>query len=187
VGNSGSYFAARRELCEVWHPEQSSDFFLALHAAKRGLRAVVDPECQGRYGLVCSESAELQRKVRTIVHGLNVLFTHRELLNPVRYGLFSWQLISHKLFRWLVPFAIFSLLVSNSLLWHAGSFYRLFLVLQAGLYGAGFLAWAASCWLRFKIFKPASFFMLGNAATVMAWLYFLSGEKFATWQPSQRN
>jgi len=186
VGNSGSFFAARRELCEMWHPDQSSDFFLALHAAKRGLRSVVDPECQGRYGLVRSYKAELQRKVRTVVHGLDVLFTHRDLLNPVRYGLFSWQLVSHKLFRWLVPLGIFSLLVSNSLLWNAGSFYRLFLVLQVGLYGACLLASVAGCWAGFKVLKPASFFVLGNAATVMAWLYFLSGEKFATWQPSER-
>lgn len=187
VGSSGSFFAARREVCKVWHPEQSSDFFLPLHAVAYGMRAVVDRECRGYYTVVHSEKAELHRKVRTIVHGLDVLFYHRELLNPLRYGFFSWQLASHKLFRWLVPFAAFSLLLSNVFLWEAGGLYRVSLICQLALYGIGALALTAGRLTQFKAFKPFSFFLLGNAATVMAWIYFLSGEKFVAWQPSRRS
>lgn len=186
VGNSGSFFAARRVVCEKWHPEQSSDFFLALHAVARGLRSVVDPECRGHYRLVRSERAEFGRKVRTIVHGLNVLFNHLELLNPIRYGFFSWQLLSHKLFRWLVPFAFFSLLVSNLMLRELGGLYQLCAILQLGVYGSGFCALAGGRLLQVQPFKIAGFFVLGNAATAMAWLYFVWGERFVTWQASRR-
>src|SRR5213079_2002834 len=41
VGVSGSFFAARRELCEKWHPTQSSDFFVPLHVVAAGFRSVV--------------------------------------------------------------------------------------------------------------------------------------------------
>ena len=186
VGASGSCFAARREVCGVWHEKQSSDFFLPLHAVACGMRTVVDPECRGQYSVLPSAKAELHRKVRTIVHGLDVFFGHRTLLNPFRYGFFSWQLVSHKLFRWLVPFAILSLLISNLFLWKVGTFYRVSLILQMVLYGTGLLALCTAHLKRFEVCRLAAFFLMGNAATMIAWLKFCSGEKFATWQPSRR-
>jgi glycosyltransferase involved in cell wall biosynthesis len=186
VTASGSFFAARRGICEVWHTDQTSDFFVVLNAVSLGMRAVVDPESIGRYGLVRTESSELQRKIRTIVNGLAVFFSHVQLLNPLRYGFFSLQLISHKLFRWLVPFAALTLFISNLFLWRKSGFFRISMVLQVAVYGAGSLALAVD---RFSVWKPvrlAGYFLLGNAATVMAWFYFLSGEKFVSWQPTRR-
>lgn len=184
VGLSGSFCAVRREVCRPWNPSQSSDFFLPLNAASLGLRAVVDPACRGSYGLVRGERAELSRKVRTIVHGIDVLFSRAHLLNPFRYGFFSVQLISHKLFRWLLPFAALALLASSLFLWNEGPFYQAALLLQLGAYGSGLLALGTSA--PFKLFRVAGFFLLGSAATVLAWMHFLRGEKFVTWEPSRR-
>jgi glycosyltransferase involved in cell wall biosynthesis len=186
VTASGSFFAARRTVCQVWHNDQTSDFFVPLNAVSQGLRAVVDPESIGRYGLVRSERDELHRKVRTIVNGLCVFFSHTHLLNPLRHGFFSWQLISHKLFRWLTPSAMLLLLISNFFLWTRSGFYRMCLALQGGLYGIGLLALAASRFSSWKPIRLAGFFLLGNAATLIAWFYFLSGERFVTWNPTQR-
>jgi glycosyltransferase involved in cell wall biosynthesis len=187
VGNSGSFFAARRDVCQMeWHPGTSSDFFLALHAIERGQRAVVDPDCRAQYGLVRSERAEFQRKVRTIVHGMDVLFLHLKLMNPFRYGFPAWQLFSHKLCRWLAPFAMLGLLISNLLLYRTSRFYALCLVLQFGLYAGGLLAMAAKQLARFKPLKLAGFFVLANAATITAWFKFCTGEKYAAWEPSRR-
>lgn len=186
VTASGSFFAARRSVCQVWHSDQTSDFFVPLNTVTQGLRAVVDPESIGSYGLGRSEGDELKRKVRTIVNGLQVFFTHLHLLNPFRYGFFSWQLISHKLFRWLIPSAVVLLFVSNLFLWSSGRFYVLCLVLQGAMYGAGLLALAVRRLWQWKPMRLAGYFLLGNAATLMAWFYFLSGEKFVTWQPTQR-
>ena len=36
------------------------------------------------------------------------------LLNPFKYGLFSWQLFSHKLCRWFVPFFMIFAFLSNA-------------------------------------------------------------------------
>jgi glycosyltransferase involved in cell wall biosynthesis len=186
IGVSGSFVAARREFCNDWHPTMSSDFFLPLHAAEKGLRTIVDPECRGRYGLVRSERDELTRKVRTIVHGLDVLFLHVHLLNPFRYGFFAVQLASHKLFRWLVPFAALGLLASSVALHQAGNLYRLALLAQMALYGGGLLSLLLKPLPMLRLLRPAGFFLLGSAATVMAWMYYLSGERFVSWQPSRR-
>ena len=186
VTASGSFFAARRTVCEPWHTDKTSDFFVVLNTVRAGQRAVVDPASIGRYGLSRSDKSELQRKVRTIVNGLDVFFLYAELLNPFRYGLFSWQLVSHKLFRWLVPVAMLVLLISNFFLWRSGPFYRLCLTSQLAVYISGLVALTAGGFARWKPVKLAGYFLLGNAATLMAWFYFLSGEKFVSWQPTQR-
>lgn len=186
VSLSGALFAARRSLCDDWHPDQSSDFFVALHAVARGLRAVIDPECPASLGVVRSERVELSRKVRTIVHGLVVFFSHLSLLNPFRYGLFSWQLASHKLCRWLLPFAVIAVLISSAFLWKAGLFYRVFLIIQLIGYTAGSLSYLGGRATRLGPLKLASFFVLGNVATLVAWWKFCLGDRFVAWEPSQR-
>lgn len=187
VGVSGSFFAARRELTEQWHPEQSSDFFIPLHSAQRNLRTVVDPASRGHYGVTRRERAELYRKVRTIVHGLEVFFTHLELANPFRHGFFAIQLISHKFFRWMVPFAAVLLLGSNLFLWTRGPFFQITLALQLALYGGGALALAFEPLMRIRPLRIAGFFLLANVATLVAWMKFLTGEKFVIWQPTRRS
>jgi cellulose synthase/poly-beta-1,6-N-acetylglucosamine synthase-like glycosyltransferase len=187
VGLSGSFFAARREVCEEWHSNQSSDFFVALHTKARGFRAVVDPESRGHYGVTRSERSELHRKVRTVVHGLDVFFTHLEMLNLIRYGLFSWQLLSHKLCRWLAPFALLACLGSNFFLWEAGPLYQACLILQVVALGGGLLALTIRGLSHLRPFKLAGYLLLGNAATLIAWLKFCSGERFVRWEPTRRS
>jgi glycosyltransferase involved in cell wall biosynthesis len=186
VSVSGSFFGARRVICEEWHPHCSSDFFVPLHAVARGFRVVMDSECRARFATVRSERAEFHRKIRTIVHGLDVLFSHLALLNPFRHGLFSWQLASHKLFRWLLPFVFVALLVSNIRLAGTHPSYQLFLALQLFGLGIGLLALLLERRVRCRPLRWAAFFLIGNAATLMAWVKFSLGEKYVVWEPSQR-
>lgn len=186
VSASGSFFAARRTVCEKWHVDQTSDFFVPLHALAMGMRAVVDPATVGIYATPHSSRAELQRKVRTIVNGLHVFFWHWQLLNPFRYGLTAWQLVSHKLCRWLIPFAMLSLLIASFVLWPYGVIYRLTALLLVTGVVIGALGLVAARLTQWKPLRLAGYLLLGNAATVMAWAYFISGERFVTWQPTRR-
>jgi hypothetical protein len=146
----------------------------------------MDPDCHGYFSIVRSHKGEFRRKVRTIVHGLYVFFTHLGLANPFRYGLFSWELVSHKLFRWLAPFAILTLFISNLFLWNLGFVYSSSLVLQVTLYLAASFGLTRIQPAGSKLARLASFLVLGNAATVVAWLEFWSGRRYADWQPSRR-
>jgi cellulose synthase/poly-beta-1,6-N-acetylglucosamine synthase-like glycosyltransferase len=187
VSLSGSLFAVRRSMCDTWHADQSTDFFLALHAVARGMGAVLAPECPARVGVVRSERGEFWRKVRTIVHGLVVFFSHLELLNPFRYGLFSWQLVSHKLCRWLLPFAVIATFFANFFLWRAGPFYQFCLVVQLMGCVMSSLSLLHGRLARISVIKLANFFFLGNVATLWAWWKFCLGEKYVTWEPSRRS
>jgi glycosyltransferase involved in cell wall biosynthesis len=84
VGLSGSFFAARREVCTPWPVDIPSDFTTVLNAVTRGLRGVSDGNAIGYYTDLADTSKEYSRKVRTVVRGISALLTHRALLNPFR-------------------------------------------------------------------------------------------------------
>ena len=113
VGLSGSFFAARREVCENWATDLQSDFNTLLNSIKLGLKGISDPNSIGYYQNIADEKKEFSRKTRTVLRGISVLMRNLSLLNPIKYGLFSWQLFSHKLCRWLVPFLLISAFISN--------------------------------------------------------------------------
>jgi glycosyltransferase involved in cell wall biosynthesis len=182
VGLSGSFFAVRRELCDRWSPDRQSDFTTLLNAVDRGRRGVLDPESAGYYRNLVDDRREFQRKVRTVVRGIFVLATHRHLLNPFKYGLFAWQLASHKLCRWFVPFAMAAALVTNAMLVPRSPVYRVTWLLQVGFYAAA----AAGLWTRASWLRVPSFLVVSNAAVLVAWYRFLRGDRFSVWNPSER-
>src|SRR6185295_5842814 len=49
VGLSGSFFAARREVCQRWSADRQSDFNTLLNAVEMGLRGVLDVQSAGYY------------------------------------------------------------------------------------------------------------------------------------------
>ncbi|MFO8055599.1 MAG: glycosyltransferase family 2 protein [Bacteroidales bacterium] len=199
VGLSGSFFAARREVCADWAVDLQSDFNTLLNSLKLGLRGVSDPNSLGWYRNISEEKKEFNRKVRTVVRGLSVLMRNLEVLNPFKYGLFSWEIFSHKLCRWIVPFMLISVLISNLFLLQASFIYLLFFLLQFVLYLLALiyllylyqsigrrgknLIFPASLINKFRI---PYYFILVNVAIAMAWIKFFRGERHVYWEPSKR-
>ncbi|HEU5322892.1 MAG TPA: glycosyltransferase family 2 protein, partial [Methylomirabilota bacterium] len=177
VGNSGWFFAVRRGLCDEWPAALASDFTMLLRTVKRGFRGVVEPRAVASAVATVSPAREFQRKVRTIVRGLAVLAAHREMLNPLRYGFFAVQLASHKVFRWLLPLPLASILVASAVLATGSRFYLALLAGQVLFYGAGALL------PRTRI---PHFFVSSSAAAMVAWWKFCMGERFVVWEPTPR-
>jgi glycosyltransferase involved in cell wall biosynthesis len=182
VGLSGSFFAARREVCRRWSADRQSDFSTALNAVDLGLRAVLDPETAGYYCDITDDRRERGRKTRTVVRGLAVLARNLRMLNPFRYGLFAWQLASHKLCRWLVPMAMIGAAVANiALLSHSWVYVATFGV-QVAFYAAA----AIGAWTGAPALRIPSFLVLSHAAILIAWCRFARGERMTCWTPSRR-
>lgn len=186
VGVSGSAFAVRRELCESWRADIPSDFSLLLRAQERGLRGVMAEDFIGSYYTVKTEEEEFSRKVRTVLRGMTTLFRCCEVFEVRRYGWFSWQVISHKLCRWLVPwfilFATFGLL---GLIGQGTLFTLLGLCMILG-YAAAAAAYFKPELRQNPLFKVPLFFLVANAAIFAAWIYYLSGKRSVQWSPSNK-
>jgi len=184
VGLSGSFFAARKEVCTDWPTDIPSDFNTLLNSIRSGYRGISDPKSIGIYTNIKDEARESERKVRTITRGITALMANRELLNPVRYGLFSWQLISHKLLRWLVPGLLIIAFAVNIGLAAARSLYRLLLIPHILFYILGFVGHSLT--EKSIIVRLPYYFIQVNRAIAVAWFKYLKGERFVTWTPSNR-
>jgi glycosyltransferase involved in cell wall biosynthesis len=182
VGLSGSCFAARREICADWASDRQSDFNTLLNAIALGYRGVLDTRAVGYYRNITDERREFQRKVRTVVRSLHVLFSRPAMLNPVRYGLFAWQLASHKLCRWLVPFAMITAALSSGLLAAGSPFYLAAVAAQGAFYGAALLGMSS----RRTLMRLPAYLCVANLGILAAWFRFASGDRMTMWTPSQR-
>lgn len=182
VGLSGSFFAARREVCRRWPTDRQSDFNTLLNAVEMGLRGVSDAQSVGYYHNISDDGWEFHRKVRTVVRGLSVLRANARLLNPLRYGLFAWQLASHKLCRWLVPFAMIAAWIANAALVSQSPVYLALFVVQLGFYAAAL----GGVWSGAGVLRIPAFFLIVNIGILTAWFRYARGERITSWHPSKR-
>ena len=199
VGLSGSFFAARREVCKNWAIDLQSDFNTLLNSIKLGLKGISDPNSIGYYENIADERKEFNRKTRTVLRGISVLMRNLSLLNPVKYGLFSWQLFSHKLCRWLVPFLLLSVFISNAAIMFSSIFFAFTFFLQLAFYSLAFSYYryqienaAKSYELRAISYKLSAitklcyFFITVNTSIFVAWFKYFKGERATFWEPSKR-
>ncbi len=184
VGVDGAIDSVRRSLYRAMRPDQLPDFVLPLDVAEQGYRVVYEAEAIVTEEALSDDAAEYRMRVRVALRALWALWDKRRLFNPLRYPLFSWQLASHKLLRYLsgIP-----LLLAAAINWHLvghGVIYQLaaasqvvFLLLIAsklvGLRPVADLAISRYCY----------YFFLLNWSSAVAFVKFLGGTKQVIWQP----
>jgi len=186
IGVSGCFFAVRKEICREWIDDLSTDFYLPSMAHILGYRTIKEPEAIGFYEVVQDQRQEFQRKVRTVVHGMEVLFRFKKVLNPFRHGTYAMQMLSHKLSRWLVPLYLTVVMFSNVILWDQGLFYKVLLTAQVIFYLLAVLALLVPRLQRGLIMKIPVFFVIVNWSIVVSWYFFLTGKDFVTWDATKR-
>ena len=188
VGASGCCYAIRRELHGIPLPEGlSRDFAAALNTRERGFRpiSITAATCVVPRGR--SLRKEYPRKVRTITRGMQTLLFKRALLNPLRFGLYSWMLASHKVCRWLLPWAGVLALLALAVL----SFQQTWALVLFGLallvmaLGAGAWAFGGHRALPRLLAVPA-FLLMANVAVLHATIRTLRGRSDAVWDPTRR-
>ncbi len=187
VGLSGSFFAARSSVCkQAWSEDLQSDFNTVLNSMRMGLRGVADPDSIGYYRNIADERKEFDRKVRTVVRGISVFMKSLSLVNPFAHATFAWQLVSHKLCRWLVPFEMVMAFVANAILASTSTFYQGMLCMHMLFYGVALCGILIQPLQQWSIIRLPSFFLLVNASILKAWMRYWSGERVVVWEPSKR-
>lgn len=196
IGSSGCLYAIRASLHRRQLPGHlSRDFSSALWAQMNGLRAVSVRDAVCFVPRAASMQIEYRRKIRTMSRGIQTLFYHAALLNPFKHGVFAWMLWSHKLIRWLVPFALVAGVVATLAIALLGvdrwpTLAPLFALVVAGVFAG--LSAAAIGWTWPKTSKPprlaamGAYFVTGTWAGVVAWKRALLDERAPVWEPTPR-
>jgi cellulose synthase/poly-beta-1,6-N-acetylglucosamine synthase-like glycosyltransferase len=181
VGVAGGIDAVRSELYTAMRADQQPDFVLPLSVVERGKRVVFVPGAKLYEASLGTAAQEFRMRTRVALRAWHALRDKAGLLNPLRYGLFSWQLFSHKWLRYLAPLFQLGAFASNAALVGSGPVWNVIFGLQVIFY-----LLAAAGWRGCPLPAPLSFpyyLCLLNAAAAVALVRFLRGTKQATWTP----
>ncbi|MGL4852017.1 MAG: glycosyltransferase family 2 protein [Phocaeicola sp.] len=191
TGAAGELFAIRTSLFEVMPNDTLlDDFILSMRIVEKGYRIAY---CNKSYTVErgsANMKEEKKRKIRIAAGGLQSIYRLRALLNPFKYGIFSFQYLSHRVLRWsITPFALFSLLPINIALMIASEgklLFGLLLTAQVLFYTCAilgkYLSYRGSRKRRFYI----PYYFLFMNLNVIRSISYLTKKKDGTWEKAQR-
>ena len=182
VGVDGGIDAIRKELYQPMNPDQLPDFVLPLKVVTQGKRVAYCDKALLNEESLSSVQSEFRMRVRVSLRAYWAMWDMKHLFNPFNYGLFSLQITSHKLLRYLAFIPLFLAFVSNGFITGDSLFYKLTFLIQIAFFSAaGFVALNDGS--KNKFLGLAHYFCLINIASAMACIKFIKREKIIMWKP----
>ena len=191
VGASGAIYAVRRELFEPLPSDILEDLVRPLRIVRKGYRVVYDPEAVTWEDTAQDPNREFRRRVRIVTQSVYSLLRDKSLfglLNPLRYGIFSIQLWSHKVLRWLSGIFLVLILALNIPLIGRGMVYTITMTGQVAFYLLalwGILSEKILGRQAPKVPHVAYYFCLSCYGMLKGMFHGLRGRTMVTWQPSR--
>ena len=184
---TGAIYAIRRALYQPVPPFVMDDFVISTGVVEQGFRLVFSPNAVALEPVAANAQAEYERKVRVAHQGLAAVLFRRRLLNPLRYGWYSWQLLSHKVLRRLAIVPLLVLMVANAMLLEAGNLFQIAFAIQAVFYflAAVPLVSKSNALAQSRVFTLPYFFCLANVAAGVAAWRLLRGQRLGQWEPER--
>jgi cellulose synthase/poly-beta-1,6-N-acetylglucosamine synthase-like glycosyltransferase len=180
---SGAIYALRRDCWQPLSPDTLiDDFVIPMTARRLGYRIVHDPEAVAMDFAAASIEGEFTRRVRLAVGSFREL---RHMFGAGLDAVTSMAFVSHKVFRWLLPFWLIGLLASNLVLATTAPVYLAALGVQLGFY-----AWALGGYLFHEHLRGIRFGLLGyylvamHLAFLVGFVRFLGARHDGTWKRS---
>lgn len=184
LGANGSIYALRKKLFVPLPDETISDFIEPFKIIEQGYRVIYEPAALSFEQSTTDFHEEYQRKKRIINRSFSSLIIYRTFLNPVKYPMISFQLISHKLLRWLIPVYLLIIFFANLFLL-SSLFFQIMLGLQIVFYSMAFVGYILEKkqWHNILFYTPFYFCLVNIASLQAIFNYFLRRKKVVTWEP----
>lgn len=182
VGVDGGIDAIRKDLYQEMTHDQLPDFVQPLKVVSQGKRVVYCEDALLQEESLTDSGSELRMRVRVSLRAYWAMWDMKHLFNPKNYGLFSLQIISHKLLRYLAFVPLLLALLTSLVLADYHWFYALAALGQLVFYGAAGYA-ETSGGSQSRLLGLAHYFSLINLASMMAFIRFVRGEKIVMWKP----
>lgn len=191
VGAAGELFSVRQSLYQPVSADSIlDDFMISMLIAQKGFRIVYEPEAYAVETSSENVTEELKRKIRIAAGGIQSVIWLKSLFNIFKYGILSFQYVSHRVLRWTVtPFLLILVFILNIFLALPADrlFYQLILAAQILFY---LLAWVGYLFekknLRIKILFIPYYFCVMNYAVLAGILRFMQKKQSASWEKSKR-
>jgi len=189
VGAAGELFSIRTELYQSPPPDTIiEDFYLSMKIVAKGFRFVYEPDAYAMEGPSATTEDEWKRKVRISAGGLQAIARLASLLNPFKFGVVTFQYVSHRVLRWTVaPIALIIVLLTNALLINASDFYFITFILQCAFYLVALIGHLLrNKKIPIKGFFVPYYFTLMNLSVFSGLLRLLKGKQSVVWEKAER-
>ncbi|MDD3299680.1 MAG: glycosyltransferase family 2 protein [Bacteroidales bacterium] len=189
VGAAGELFAIRTELYKDVEPDTLlDDFIISLRVAMDGYKIEYDPNAYAIEGPSANIKEELKRKIRIAAGGIQSIVRLAPLLNFFKYGLLSFQYISHRVLRWTIaPLMLPTILVINIFLLNDGIVYSVLFILQLLFYAMACAGWyLQSKKLNIKVLFVPYYFLMMNYAVYRGFIRYISKTQSVNWERAKR-
>lgn len=189
VGAAGELFAVKTNLYK--HVEGDTlldDFIISLRIAMQGYTIQYNPEAYAIEKASANVKEELKRKIRIAAGGIQSVVRLAPLLNIFKYGLLSFQYISHRVLRWTItPLALLIILILNILLYNHAPLYTYLLYAQSAFYVAALLGWYLETKkIKLKVLFVPYYFFIMNYAVYRGFFRYLKGKQSVSWERAKR-
>lgn len=195
VGAAGELFAVRTHLFgEVEKDTLLDDFMVSLRIAADGFRVIYEPEAYASERPSFSIQDEMKRKIRIASGGFQSIARLGFLWNIFKYGLLSFQYISHRAMRWAVaPFCLPLILMLNMALLFLKNTslnsltYQLFMVGQIAFYAMAIVGYyLENKKIRVKLLFVPFYFSFMNYCAIKGYLRYKNGVTSGIWEKVKR-
>jgi cellulose synthase/poly-beta-1,6-N-acetylglucosamine synthase-like glycosyltransferase len=183
---SGSIHAVRRDAFLPAPPELDYDMVHPLHVAMKGWRTVYEAEA------ICEEDAradargEFNARCRMAIQAYTFLPYLLRRLPRCRKRIYVFQVLSHKVLRWLSPLLLLSMLVLSTALALLSAWAWLLLAPQLAVYGTAATAYVLRGRVRAApVLGVPLFFTTINLAFFVGFLKWARGERRGAWKPER--
>ena len=178
TAGNGAIYAVRRDAYIPLAPSGSHDLSFPFRLAKRRLRSLYAPGARAEEKMVPTIDGEFARKRRMMV-GLWDIVAGEGMLSPRGYPpLFAFEIVSHRLLRYLSPLLHVVALVANAFLLGDGWFYDLAFVLQLAFIAAALLGRS----VPIGPFRIARYYLLTTASIALGLWDRLRGGAGGRWE-----
>jgi cellulose synthase/poly-beta-1,6-N-acetylglucosamine synthase-like glycosyltransferase len=188
MGAFGACYAIRSELFPPIPPNYlMEDFYITMHVLNEGFQATADEEAICYEDVSNKVEEEFKRKIRISAGNYQNLAAWKGLLWPPSIVAFAF--LSHKILRWMGPWAILlSLLAAIALAIDGNLFYSLSLGAMLFLLFSPVLdSLLARLGIHIRLLRFIGYFCSMNIALAIGLFKYLSGVSTNAWEPTQRN
>ncbi|HEX3007148.1 MAG TPA: glycosyltransferase [Bacteroidales bacterium] len=186
IGVYGACYAIRKELIpKVPLDFAVDDFYISMKVLEKRYDVILDSQSICYENVTSRISEEFRRKIRIGVGNIQNLGTFAHLL--FRFNAVSFCFFSHKIIRWLGPFFLIALFILSCLLWHDGTIYRIFVLLQVfNILASVIDFYLKKIHLQIIILRFITHFYTMNLALLIGFFKYLIGVKANVWEPTNR-
>jgi cellulose synthase/poly-beta-1,6-N-acetylglucosamine synthase-like glycosyltransferase len=183
----GCYAIMRSSFVKVPDGFLMDDFFIKLDVISKKGKVLFEPEALCYEDVIDTPRIEFKRKIRISLGNFRNLKYYKHLLFPIYEG-FGFAFFSHKVLRWITPFAlVFSFFLSVLVTYFMPLFIGISLSYSLLIILPLLTIYLEKINVKIPLFNSLGHFILMNFALLVGYFKFISSSNESSWEPPKRN